>query len=96
MMESGRIGAAVRGSQGVINPPTPDGRPRLGTGGVFTGLRNVHYSWLVDARRSTNSLNVMPLDYNSILTCHCSSLTRRVHAVQPSLTCNAMHEAGAR
>lgn len=31
-MESGRIGAAARGSQGVIRPPTPDGCPRLGTG----------------------------------------------------------------
>lgn len=35
MTESGRIGAGARGSQGVIHPPTPDGRPRLEQGGVF-------------------------------------------------------------
>lgn len=65
-MGCGRIGAAARGSQGVIHPPTPDGWPRLGTGAVslLNGTRNVHYREL-NACCSTRSLDIMPLDYNS-------------------------------
>lgn len=40
-MESGRIGAGGRGSQGMIHPPPPDGWPRYGIGGVFAGMGNV-------------------------------------------------------
>lgn len=69
-MESGRIGSAGRGSQGVINSLTPDGcRGWERTDGVFTGMENVYYRWL-DACCSTRSLDVMPLDYNSaVSTC---------------------------